>query len=179
LLSLVMALATWLMLLRLFRDLTGQVWPAALITAAIALHPYMVALGILICICFLAGIAARRALARKFTKTVESQLMMLFPKYAIYKDILAGNIGGETATPSLTPVRVKLQDRTQIGYESGRTEDGLVIVYLPGAPDPWNGSVAMVEPEQISALEVDFNETAAICERLGRESEELLKSRPQ
>ncbi|MBD3674280.1 MAG: hypothetical protein HUJ26_12215 [Planctomycetaceae bacterium] len=135
---------------------------------------FSMAVGILICLCFLAGILARRALARRFTKTVERQLTMLFPKYAIYKDILAGNIGGEDATPSLTPVRVEMQDRIQIGYESGRTPDGLVIVYLPGAPDPWNGCVAMVKPEQISPLEVDFNETAAICERLGRESEKLL-----
>ena len=64
-----------------------------------------------------------------------------------------------------------------MGYESGRTGDDLVIVYLPGAPDPWNGSVAMVKPDQSLPLEVDFNETAAICERLGRESEELLTSR--
>ena len=138
---------------------------------------FLMAVGILICLCFLAGIAARRAIARRFTKTVERQLTMLFPKYAIYKDILAGNIGGDDATPSLNPVRVELQDRIQIGYESGRTSDGLVIVYLPGAPDPWNGSVAMVKPEQVSPLDVDFNETAAICERLGRESEELLTTR--
>lgn len=135
---------------------------------------FLMACGILICLCFLAGLAARRAVTKRFTKTIESQLTMLFPKYAIYKDILAGNIGGDTATPSLNPVRVELQDRIQIGYESGRTSDGLVIVFLPGAPDPWNGSVVMVKSEQISALEVDFNETAAICERLGRESESLL-----
>ncbi|MDG2388073.1 MAG: hypothetical protein P8M30_02020 [Planctomycetaceae bacterium] len=137
---------------------------------------FLMALGILICLCFLAGIAARRAFARRFTKTVERQLTMMFPKYAIYKDILAGNIGGDSATPSLKPIRIELQDRIQIGYESGRTEDGLVIVFLPGAPDPWNGSVAMVKPEQVSPLEVDFNETAAICERMGRDSEKLLKS---
>lgn len=137
---------------------------------------FLMALGILICLCFLAGIAARRTFARRFTKTVERQLTMMFPKYAIYKDILAGNIGGDSATPSLKPIRIELQDRIQIGYESGRTEDGLVIVFLPGAPDPWNGSVAMVKPEQVSPLEVDFNETAAICERMGRDSEKLLKS---
>lgn len=138
---------------------------------------FLMAVGILICLCFLAGIAGRRALARRFTKTVERQLSMMFPKYSIYKDILAGNIGGDSATPSLKPVRIQLQDRIQIGYESGRTEDGLVIVFLPGAPDPWNGTLALVKPEQVSTLEVDFNETAAICERMGRESEELLKTK--
>lgn len=137
---------------------------------------FCVAVGILILLCFLAGLAARRAIGKRFTSTVERNLTMMFPKYAIYKDILAGNIGGEAAAPSLTPVTVKMQDRIQIGYESERTEEGLVIVYLPGAPDPWNGTVVLVEPEQVKPLEVDFNETAAICERLGRESTNHMKS---
>ena len=64
----------------------------------------------------------------------------------------------------------------RIGYEAGRTERGLVIVYLPGSPDPWIGSVVLVEKDRIEPLAVDFNESAAICERLGRESEHLLDS---
>jgi hypothetical protein len=32
---------------------------------------------------------------------------------------------------------------TRIGYEAGRTEHGLAIVYLPGSPDPWTGFVAL------------------------------------
>lgn len=137
---------------------------------------FSIAVGILIMLCFLAGLAARRAIGMRFTKTVERNLTMMFPKYAIYKDILAGNIGGEAAAPSLCPVTVKMQDRIQIGYESGRTDEGLVIVYLPGAPDPWNGTVVLVEPEQVNPLDVDFNETAAICERLGRDSTSHVKS---
>lgn len=137
---------------------------------------FLIAVAILVFLCFLAGLAARRAIGKRFTSTVERNLTMMFPKYAIYKDILAGNIGGEAAVPSLTPVTVKMQDRIQIGYESERTEEGLVIVYLPGAPDPWNGSVVLVEPEQVKPLDVDFNETAAICERLGRDSTNHMKA---
>ncbi|QDS98465.1 DUF502 domain-containing protein [Adhaeretor mobilis] len=137
---------------------------------------FLIAVAILLILCFLFGLAARRAFGRKFSQAIEKQLVMVFPKYAIYKDIVAGNIGGETLTPSLIPVTVRLDDMTRIGYESGRTESELVIVYLPGSPDPWIGSVALVEPNRIQKLDTDFNETAAICERLGRNSEELLSS---
>jgi uncharacterized membrane protein len=135
---------------------------------------FLIAVGILVLLCFLCGFAARRAIARKFSETVEKQLVMVFPKYAIYKDILAGNIGGDAQTPSLVPVTVHLNDAIRIGYEAGRTERGLVIVYLPGSPDTWIGSVALVEPDRVQSLDVDFNETAAICERLGRDSQRLL-----
>ncbi len=131
---------------------------------------------ILLLLCFFCGLAARRAIGRKFSQTIEKQLVMIFPKYAIYKDIVAGNIGGDALAPSLKPVTVRLDDMMRIGYEAGRTERGLVIVYLPGSPDPWIGSVILVEPDRVEPLSVDFNETAAICERLGRESVHWLDS---
>lgn len=137
---------------------------------------FLIAVAILLILCFLSGLAARRAIGRKFSQTIEKQLVMVFPKYAIYKDIVAGNIGGDALAPSLVPVTLRLDDMIRIGFEAGRTERGLVIVYLPGSPDPWIGSVVLVEPDRIQQLDVDFNETAAICERLGRASGKLLAS---
>lgn len=137
---------------------------------------FLIAVGILVVLCFFCGLAARRAIARKFSQAVEKHLVMVFPKYAIYKDILAGNVGGDAHAPSLIPVTIQFDDAIRIGYEAGRTEQGLVIVYLPGSPDPWMGSVVLVEPSRIQPLDVDFGETSAICERLGRDSERLLAS---
>ena len=137
---------------------------------------FLIAVGILVMLCFLCGLAARRAIARKLSQMVEKHLVMVFPKYAIYKDIVAGNLGGDAAAPSLVPVTIQFDDAIRIGYEAGRTERGLVIVYLPGSPDPWIGSVVLVEPDRIQSLDVDFNETSAICERLGRASGQLLAS---
>ena len=137
---------------------------------------FLIAVGILVLLCFICGFLARRAIARKFSELVEKYLVMAFPKYAIYKDILAGNIGGDAQTPSLTPITVRFDDMVRVGYEAGRTESGLVIVYLPGSPDPWTGFVALVEADQIQPLNVDFGETSAICERLGRNSTHLLAS---
>ena len=60
---------------------------------------FLIAVGILVVLCFLCGLAARRAIARKFSKTLEKHLVMVFPKYAIYKDIVAGNVGGDALAP--------------------------------------------------------------------------------
>lgn len=135
---------------------------------------FLAAVAAVLAACFFGGLAARRAIGRRFSETLEKQLVMVFPKYAIYKDIVAGNIGGDALAPSLAPVTVHFDDYVRIGYEAGRTTSGLVIVYLPGSPDPWIGAVVLVEPQQVAPLEVDFNEAAAICERLGRDSSELL-----
>ncbi len=135
---------------------------------------FLAAIGVLLGLCFICGLATRRAIARKFSQTIEKQLVTFFPKYAIYKDMVAGNIGGDAVTPSLKPVTVRFDDYLRIGFESGRTAQGLVIVYLPGSPDPWIGSVALVADDRVAALDVNFNETAGICERLGRDSAHML-----
>jgi len=137
---------------------------------------FLIAVGILIALCFICGFAARRAIAREFSRMIEKRLIMVFPKYAIYKDILAGNMGGDAHSPTLLPVTVQFDDAIRIGYESGRTERDLVIVFLPGSPDPWMGSVVLVEPHRVKPLNVAFGETSAICERLGRDSARLLAS---
>lgn len=139
---------------------------------------FLFAVAIVLALCFVCGLAAQWAISQKLSRTIEKRLVMAFPKYAIYKDIVAGNLGGDEHAPSLTPVTVQFQDHVRIAFEAGRTASGAVIVYLPGSPDPWNGSVVVTAAEQVSPLAVDFMETAAICERLGRDSSELLASVP-
>ena len=135
---------------------------------------FLLAIAVLLGFCFVFGLVARRAFVREFTQKIEKQLVMVFPKYAIYKHIVAGNLGGNEHAPTLKPITVQFESMIRIAYETGRTSRGLVVVYLPGSPDPWIGSVALVEPHRVMPLEVDFNETAAICERLGRDSTVLL-----
>jgi uncharacterized membrane protein len=135
---------------------------------------FLIAVGILVALCFLCGFLAKRAIARKFSELVEKYLVMAFPKYAIYKDILAGNVGGDAAMPSLKPITIQLDDMIRIGDEAGRTDRGLVSAYLPGSPDPWTGFVALVEADRVQPLGLNFGETSAVCERLGRSSAHLL-----
>ena len=134
---------------------------------------FVIAILIVVLLCFLCGLLTKRALARKFSQTLEKQLMLVFPKYAVYKDILTGNMGGDENAPSLTPVLVKFSDYERIAFEADRLENGRVVVYLPGAPDAWIGSVILVQPEQVEPLKISFNEAVGVCERLGRESADL------
>jgi hypothetical protein len=73
-----------------------------------------------------------------------------------------------------TPVTIRFDDAIRFGYQAGCTEQGMGIVYLPGSPDPWIGSVVLVGNDRIQALPVEFGKASAICERLGRGSEHLL-----
>lgn len=131
---------------------------------------FALAVVILLFLCFFAGLLARRAIGRKFSQTIEKHLVTVVPKYAIYKDLLAGNIGGREHLPSLKPVQVEMHDSHRVAFEADRLSNGMVVVYLPGSPDTWNGTVALIDQQRVTPIDIPFGELLGICERLGRDS---------
>lgn len=84
---------------------------------------FAIAVSVIVLLCFVAGILASRSIARQFTLSIEKYLLMLFPRYAIFKEQLSGNIGGEIAKNRLKPVCVQLDGYTRLGFEVERTEN--------------------------------------------------------
>lgn len=133
-------------------------------------------IGILLLICFFCGLLARRSFARRFSGAFEKKLVMVFPRYAILKDQMADTIGGEETKTQMKPVLTTFDDCKRIAFETERDEEaGLVTVYLPGSPDPWSGSIALLKIDQVQPLKAEFGETAGTCEQLGRGSIALMK----
>ncbi|MFO0923904.1 MAG: hypothetical protein U0905_15590 [Pirellulales bacterium] len=139
---------------------------------------FSLAVAILIGLCFLCGVLASQAIGKKFSDSVEKQLMMVFPKYAIYKDLLAGNLRNTPEGPSLKPVLVQVAEGERLAFEADRTEQGRVVIYLPGAPDTWNGSVIFIEASRVHDCSLSFAEAVSLLERLGRQSRSDLAQIP-
>lgn len=119
---------------------------------------------LIIGVCFVAGMVARRSLGQWFSERAERYLSMLFPRYAVFKDQLTGNLG----TGSLRPVLARIGPWTRIAVEVERDPAAGVTLYLPSSPDPWTGTVALVPPDAVTPIEGDFGEVMATFERLGR-----------
>lgn len=150
-----------------------QEWIPVKTAAGIAVL-FVAVVAALLLLCFAAGLMAHRAIGRRVAQLIEKYLTTFFPKYAIYKDLLAGNIGGTFDVPTLKPVLVKTPDCQRIAFESDRLDDHSVVVFFPGAPDPWIGSVGIVAADNVEPLNVPFNDTVGIIEQLGRDSEKWL-----
>lgn len=151
-----------------------QEWIPVKTAAAVAML-FAVVIVALLFACFAAGLMAHRAIGRKVANLIEKYLSTFFPKYAIYKDLLAGNIGGTFDVPTLKPVLVKTPECRRIAFESDRLSDNSVVVFFPGAPDTWIGSVGIVQADQVEPLNVPFNNTVGILEQLGRNSKKWLE----
>jgi uncharacterized membrane protein len=124
-------------------------------------------------LCYLAGLAARRSFASRFAQKIEKNQLLLFPRYAIMKEQFAANLGEQLAM-AMKPVLVELEGAARVGFEVDRSAAGLVSVYLPGSPDPWQGMVVHVESARVRPLAADFAAAVALCESMGRQSSGVL-----
>jgi len=140
--------------------------------AGIAVVNIIAVVAILI-LCFAAGRIAMSGVGRKVYKSLDDKLLTLFPRYGFIKSMTEG-VAGEESKAAFKTVLVKLDDQSQIGFEVERSNDGLVVVYFPGSPDPWSGMVAYVTEDRIEPLDASFNDVVGSLRRAGRGATALL-----
>ena len=125
------------------------------------------ALALLLLICFGAGVLARAAVGRAFSSRFEARLQALYPRYSVIKAMSQG-LHGALGQSVMKPVLVSFDDQQQFAFDMERLADGRVVLYLPGAPDAWSGSVVLVTADRIEPLDIDAAALDKALQRLGR-----------
>ena len=83
---------------------------------------------------------------------------------------------GTDGSAGFTPVIARFDDNAQISFEIERTPAGEVVVYLPGAPNPWSGSIVLLDSERVQKLDVSVSDAIRSIQALGRGSGGLSQS---
>ena len=135
----------------------------------------LLALGIVLLICFLGGLAAKSTLARKSIGNLESRVLSKIPVYGLLKSKIDAIVQPEKAE-GMKPVLARFDDSWQIAFEVERIQGGVVGIYLPGAPDPWSGSVCFVTEDRIQPLELTLLPILRTLKGLGKGSNEQLRA---
>lgn len=134
----------------------------------------LLALIIVLLLCFLAGLAAKSTLARKSVGNLESRVLSKIPVYGLLKTKIDAIVQPEKAE-GMKPVLARFDDSWQIALEVERMPGGVVTIYLPGAPDPWSGSVCFVTEDRIQPLELTLPPVLRILNGIGKGSNEQLR----
>lgn len=134
----------------------------------VAIANILAILAILLC-CLIVGIIAKGDAAKRLLKSTEEKLLVI-PAYAFVKGVTDSLINSEEAAKAFIPVIVKFDDNAQIAFEIERTERGNVVIYLPGSPNPWSGSVGYFEEDRVERLEMSVPDAINNIRHLGRGS---------
>jgi uncharacterized membrane protein len=128
---------------------------------------------LMVLMCLVAGLVARSAPGQKVHEKVDALLLQFLPGYGWIKGV-TGNISDEEAEILLKPVLARFDDQAQIGFEVDRTRDGLVAIYIPGAPDPRSGSLSYMSPDRVQPIDAGFQAVLMSFKRLGCGSASML-----
>jgi uncharacterized membrane protein len=136
----------------------------------------VLAIALLLLICFLAGLLARLALARRAVGVLEANVLSRLPAYALLKTKTQSMLSPDDIE-GMSVVVVRFDDSWQIGFEIERIEGGKVALFLPGSPDPWSGSVCIAEEDRVTPLDLPVAAVASMARRLGRGANQALRDR--
>jgi uncharacterized membrane protein len=134
----------------------------------------VIAAGIILLVCFLAGLLARTESAKKVVDSIESTVMHKIPGYTFLQGLTSTLNPEETS--DLKPVLVSLGSSARIGLEVEHVGEDRIAVYFPGSPNAWSGIVQIVSADQIKPIDVSMMSVIEHAEQLGRGTHDLLQN---
>jgi len=138
--------------------------------------PKILALFLLVLLCFMAGLFARTASAKKMVSWLESMLLSNLPGYSFMKN-LGEEVGGTAPTQNYQSVLVRFDDASQIGFLVERTPDRRVVVFIPDSPSPWTGSVFVIDEDRVTLFDEATTSAVKCLQKLGAGAGELIKGK--
>jgi len=135
----------------------------------------LIAILLLVLICFLAGLVARMAISQWFVGTLERLILTFIPSYGLMKSMGQGWVGVSGEEPH-QPVLVRFDDFQQIGFRMDTLADGRAVIFVPNVPTPWSGSLMLIAADRIEPLPFTTKQAIDCLMRLGANTNRLLKA---
>jgi uncharacterized membrane protein len=138
------------------------------------LRPQVVAFLMLLLFCFVMGLFARTAFARRIGAFLDTRLLANLPGYAFFKSV-ADSLAGVEPAGAHSLVMASVEDAWQIAMVVDTLKDGLLAVYIPDVPQGRSGSLLFMTPDRVRPLSISMKSAMVILRRMGAGSKELLQ----
>lgn len=135
----------------------------------------LVAIVVLLLICFIAGLLARTRIAQRFLNWLEDNVLGLVPGYKMLKN-MGEQISGLEAQ-ELKVVLARVDDGWQLSFLIDKIAEDMYTVFVPGSPEPWSGSVYHMEGDKIIWTDITKKQALRCLRQMGFGSADMLKDR--
>lgn len=127
----------------------------------------ILAILLIVFICYIAGLIARRAFFSSRLQRLDGILVDLVPSYAIFKGMVGSASSDEALASMMAPVLVRFDDYEQVAFEIERGETHSVV-FLPGSPSAWSGSSIIADNQRIRKLNIPTHQATKLLRAFGR-----------
>ncbi len=136
----------------------------------------IVAILIIVVICFAAGLIAKTSYAQRLIQRLEDGILSFVPGYSFMKK-MNENIMGFESNEDLKVILVPTDAGWQFAFLIEQIDENNFSVFIPDAPNTWSGSVVFVDKKDIKEVNITQKEALACIRKLGFGAKELLKNK--
>ncbi|WP_296704137.1 DUF502 domain-containing protein [Algoriphagus sp.] len=143
--------------------------------SSITSNAYFLSILILFVICLIAGFIANQGVGKKIILWIENNFLTLFPGYQLMKNTMQNTAGLDSETNF--PVVLVPIDGWMIGFQVDELESGEYVVFVPSAPNIWEGNVVIFKKEEIKKTNLAQKDVNKLLRQLGVNSHEILNKK--
>ena len=136
-------------------------------------HPVLVALLLVIVLCFLVGAALRTVIGRRAEAAVKRTVLDKVPGYRMLNNV-AEQVADTQGSHGFKPALVEIEDALQPGFIVEEHPDGRYTVFLPSVPTPIAGTIFIIARERVHPVNVPVTTMFKCVTKWGAGSGELL-----
>lgn len=133
----------------------------------------LIAIALLVLICFVSGLLFRSKLVKKWIKKLEDELLIHLPGYALIKSITADAVG-KTSEEDMVPILIREEDSYNIAFLVEKGEK-LSTVFIPDAPRHDAGEVKIIPTDRIQKLDITAQKFTQSIKAYGKGSVKWVK----
>jgi uncharacterized membrane protein len=162
-----------LLLAKGMKSLMGLVQPIAKLLPHSLPADEILALLLVLLLCFLVGIVLRSRAGYAGRQWIEKKFFERIPGYALLRS-LTERMAGQGDENAWKPALVDIEDALVPSFIIEEFADGRYTVFVPSIPTPFAGAVYVMERARVHPVDVPFTDAVRVISRWGSGSQALV-----
>lgn len=162
-----------LLLLKIVQSLGSLVRPFTRLVPDWLPAERLLALLLVLILCFVVGLLARTRLGRAVRESLEHAVFEKLPGYTLFRS-LTMRIAGQTEDMAWKPALAEIEDALVPAFIIEELADGRYTVFVPSVPTPLAGAVYVLDRDRVHPTNVKFAQAIRTVSRWGAGAKELV-----
>jgi uncharacterized membrane protein len=162
--GLLVVLPVWLAVLLLLKAINGALkllQPIAKMVPQQFVHTDVVALCLLIAICFAVGLLIRTRFGQRLGDWLDEHVLGRIPGFRLIRGMIR-QFAGKKGEQSFQPALVEIEEALVPAFIVEKHADGQFTVFVSSSPTPMAGSIYILQPERVHPVDVPLRK-AIVC----------------
>ena len=164
-----------LLLAKTVKGLLGLLQPVTEQVPASVEFRQIVAIILLVGVCFLVGLIVRTGPGLRAKNACERAVLEKLPGYTFMRGLVK-RLAGQSEEQTLQPALVEIEDALVPALIVEELEDGSYTVLVPSAPTPMAGSVYILPRERVHPVDIPFTKAIGVFSKWGTGAGEFVRA---